>query len=621
MIDKKTKSMWASAIMNNEKLAKKLSEALKSSPGSSKREIVSKMLKTLDRGFNPGRGGGATGSWGDNTTNKELTSVGWREFTSPNVANTQQPTTPTPPPVPEAPTATTGITAPQPTEAPPSEVLILPSTPQAETISTETTTEEKAPVPTSEIPTDLLQYGNQFYNDWYGSLTDDQKKAYRPLYETLVQGFGAPYFQQKMLEGSPEEIKAKFQSMFPGMPEEMIPSGASLARQVNSLEDALKNKYNLEAMEDNLQKLNEEGMNIEGDLTNYITARDQYIENLDGMIQGAKDASANMDLSDPDTRRTMNNYTNYLTILKGRQQKRYVDALKTGIDYYNSKLTRAKNDYDTAYQRFKDEFNKKASVTEEDWNVMNTMLQEMYDNVANRQEDILRNAQLQLDVTRTTQDIANEAAKQAEGLSGYDLTSTQIANIRSNFERYKKETGDERTLDELSPEEKIIFLNKTNTDTAIADAMIPGYVSAVINMSPEILDAKGNINYNKIPDPVRSDVIALVNETDDLAEKIVKNDPTVWDNESGTLLVDVQEWIRPLLLKLIEDKGKNIGWFSKNITGQRFWSRDPGWADIGKVRQALSGEVITSGLVPQTNQQAETGETIKQGETNPYGLK
>jgi len=210
-----------------------------------------------------------------------------------------------------------------------------------------------------------------YYDTWYNNLTPEQQKENKILYEALKAGIGSSsYAWQQMDALNPK-------------------NGASLVRQEADLKDALKKEYNIDQLYNNLQAKKNQGMTIESDLTDYITARDKYIEKIDGMIDTTLNKIANSSMiGDPNYQKRMNNYTNYLYLMKGKQQKRYTDFLKSGINQYNSELTRLSDEYNTAYKNFTDEFNTSKAITEEDYNRQYQMLQDMYNNVENRQKSI-----------------------------------------------------------------------------------------------------------------------------------------------------------------------------------------------------------------------------------------
>jgi len=232
--------------------------------------------------------------------------------------------------------------------------------------------------------------GDSGYDSWYEGLSDDDKTRYADLYGALKAGIGKKTFAWQMIS----DVE-KMKTLFPGAPAEALPIGASLASQVNDIEKNLREEYKIDVLTDNLNKLQNRGIDIEEDLTSYITARDSYIEKLDGMIGKAKDSMTTLDMANPYVAKQMGNYMNYLYIMKGRQQKRYADFLKSAITYHNNEVKRAKDSYDTANKQFTDVLANKKEILKEDYTNLKALLEEMYENVDNREKKILTNALLQ----------------------------------------------------------------------------------------------------------------------------------------------------------------------------------------------------------------------------------
>lgn len=232
--------------------------------------------------------------------------------------------------------------------------------------------------------------GDSSYDSWYESLSDDDKTRYADLYGALKAGIGKKTFAWQMISDA-----EKMKTLFPGVPAEALPIGASLTSQVNDIENNLKEEYKIDVLTDNLNKLQKRGLDIEDDLTSYITARDSYIEKLDGMIDKAKDSMTTLDMANPYVAKQMGNYMNYLYIMKGRQQKRYADFLNSAITYHNNEVKRAQESYDLANKQITDVLANKKEILKEDYTNLKSLLEEMYDNVDNREKKILSNALLQ----------------------------------------------------------------------------------------------------------------------------------------------------------------------------------------------------------------------------------
>jgi len=249
-----------------------------------------------------------------------------------------------------------------------------------------------------------------FMDKWRSGLSEEQKKQFTPLMDVFEAGMGKMSAAKYIMDDF-----EKLSTLFPGTPKDALPYGSSLVRQVGDLRDRLKEENKINQIQDNLTRLQERGLTIETDLTNYIRGRDEYIEKIDNMIDKTTESMYEMsNLGDPRVSKSLNKYLNYLHIMKGKQQQRYTDYLKSAITYHDAELTRAENSYDTAYNRFKEEFDLEADIAEEDYNRIYETIQEMYTNLEKAEK-----TQLELEILRQNrnQEITESAIDELELIS------------------------------------------------------------------------------------------------------------------------------------------------------------------------------------------------------------
>ena len=300
-----------------------------------------------------------------------------------------------------------------------------------------------APPSTTPFPT-----GN-YYEELFKSLPKSEQDRLQFLFESVQAGVGPGSFSMAV-----KEDKEKLRKFLPGVPEDALPVGASLVKQLDDLEKSLKQKYNIEAQEENLKNLQERGLNIEQDLGGYMTARDKYIERLDGMIDKAKDSMLNMDTANPAVNTMANNYMNYLYVLKGRQQKRYGDFLALGVKQYEVELSQAQRAYDSNYKRMQDELTRKAAYTKEWYGQVSDTLEEMYKNLENQEKKyydmgILKN--------NWYQEQFKSAKAVFDATSGTSLTPEQTTIAQSNFWNANPDKATIEQWNQLRPEEKVMW--------------------------------------------------------------------------------------------------------------------------------------------------------------------
>lgn len=294
-----------------------------------------------------------------------------------------------------------------------------------------------------------------------------------------------------------------------GMSEEAasaLPEGL-LSTNINNLEDAINKEYKIEEQLNNLlTKTSQKGM-VEQDFTDYIRGKDEYLGTIDKLLENADTQIANMDTSNPYVAQRVKNYTNYLTILKGRQNKRYIDFLKMATDQWNAELDRDKAVFDTSLAAAEKKLKREGAVTTETYNTVKSMLKDLYDNIEKREDrqmkvdkynmDMLKSeADLSLDVlkynnggiesTQTERDRAmNKAALQkyipTQDADGY-MDPTSYLNERTKF---AVETGDATAFDEayssyLTPQDRATLgVGKAIGEKATPAPLIEDYSSTV----------------------------------------------------------------------------------------------------------------------------------------------
>ena len=380
---RKTKSYSIAAIMDNAKLSQLFGDALGSPLGSTKREKARSVLKSLTgiQGgyFNDGQGGIG---YPDELT---VTDQPYSPYAGINVTGQ---------PAPKdaqlqsqgVPMTTYGPNQGMPPVSTSAGVpFIFQSAPTVKPDSEKTSASDMldgfgATADGSTDPSSGTGYDITQFEEY--EVPESLKNQYPSLFEAVDSGIGAKTFAQQIMND-----KEKLKEFLPGVPEEELPIGSSLVQQIDELSDRLKEEHNIDQLKTTASQLEDDGMTIEKNLTNYMTARDEYITKVDGMIESAKDSTLKMDLANPHIAKMANQYLEYLYVLKGRQQKRYSDFLSDSITYHNNKMTRAQNAYNDASTKFNEEFTAKGKLTEERYNTLSSMLEDMYANVANREAE------------------------------------------------------------------------------------------------------------------------------------------------------------------------------------------------------------------------------------------
>lgn len=176
--------------------------------------------------------------------------------------------------------------------------------------------------------------------------------------------------------------KEALRSLFPGVPDDQLPTGVSLNGQIKDLKDRLNDEYGLDALANERMNLIKSGSTLTTDLTDYIRGRDTYIKSVDGMIDGVKN-NMKTGLSDPASQAANKTYLDYLSVLKGRQNKRYIELLNSSITQHDAVMADITNQYNTTFQNYQNELATETALTTDRYNQMYNDLSALYTLVQN----------------------------------------------------------------------------------------------------------------------------------------------------------------------------------------------------------------------------------------------
>ena len=161
---------------------------------------------------------------------------------------------------------------------------------------------------------------------------------------------------------------------------------AFLQTQLIDLENARRDEFKIDEQRDNLFQKQLRGLTIEGDLKSYVRGKDKYLGQVDKLLDETNERIVKMDTSNPYVAERMKNYTNYLTILKGRQNQRYIDFLDTSIDFHKADIKQSEAFYDRSLEEVTRLINQDETTTTEWHGTIKTMLKDLYDNIEYRED-------------------------------------------------------------------------------------------------------------------------------------------------------------------------------------------------------------------------------------------
>ena len=532
----KRKSSGISAILGNNKLSKEIADALNSPFGSTKRKKASSILRAVNPIVNDGMGGGLE----ENALYSQGAGAPLPMSTmdTPTPSATIPKQTPTPTPGPTAPggidlglnpDTSTSMSTP---EMYGGSTQIFPSAPKLKTggampsftddggTNQDGTSNITLPQTQDEVASFLDNVDEDYVKRWYEGLSEEEQKRWKPLYEAADAGVGAKTFAWNIMQDT-DALK----QLFPNIPTEALPQGASLVGQLKDIETTLKEEFEIDKLKGNMDNLINEGMTIEDNLTDYITARDTYIERLDEMIGTAKEQMVDMDMANPYVAKKMNGYMNYLYIMKGRQQKTYTDFLNSGINQYNQQVAVASDLYENAYSKFSDSLKNKTAVTKEEHDVMTNMLEDMYNNVEGRERSRLSMENLRQEVIQNQYETAYDVL---DSLNGNDNTTFTTKDKTTSQKNFLAANPTKKLTDwtALSGEEKLSYIDAEDAgDNEAVDSYVSDIMSSVFLDVPTIYynSDKETIMWNSIPadkrDAARKMYEAKYKELTELADQ------------------------------------------------------------------------------------------------------
>jgi hypothetical protein len=261
--------------------------------------------------------------------------------------------------------------------------------------------------------------------NWYSNLDASDQKKFETLFNAVNSGLGASSFAYMVMSDRDELHK-----LFPNVPLEDLPMGASLARQVVDLKGRVKQELGLNELENKMNQIQSRGYTILPTLTDYVRGRDEYLGEIDNMIEDTKTKITSMDLSDPTLNKSMSDYMNYLYVLKGRQNKRYGDWIQQSIDTHNAEVNSINDQYKIVSQRYQDEVASQAAITQEDYNNWKTTLTEMYNSIDGAENKQLETQTLKAQLQKTYLDMAIDAV----GAKGNKLDQSYLGDKDKYFD-------------------------------------------------------------------------------------------------------------------------------------------------------------------------------------------
>ncbi|MFH1151643.1 MAG: hypothetical protein V1788_00795 [Nanoarchaeota archaeon] len=273
------------------------------------------------------------------------------------------------------------------------------------------------------------------------------------------------------------------------------------------LASALNKEYSIDLLRDDLTAKVNAGLTVEQDFTSYIRGKDEYLKKIDDLLDDANMKIANMDTSNPYVAQRCKYYTNYLTILKGRQNQRYIDFLDLGIKQWNAEITQEQNLYNSNYAKYKLALESKVGTATEWDKMIRDMLGEMYDSIEKMEDRQIKIESAERDKIKDNTSIALDILKLQRG--GVESTQTErdrmlkTQTLQGYVDKFEVDTNDRIKIDSYLAN-RTNFVTTTGFDVSIFDDAFGQYLSDTDQVS---------LGLKKATDTsLTTDYDALVNE-------------------------------------------------------------------------------------------------------------
>jgi len=451
-----------------------------------------------------------------------------------------------------------------------------------------------------DLETFKNEYGETELDTWYNSLDPSLQSYYNDVYEAVKTGVGADTWAFQAMT-DPNILEAL------GIPQEVIdqlPKSGLLSQQINDLYDATKKEYKLDDQLSKILDLQNRGVTIENDFNSYVRGKDEYLTQVNDLLEKSKNTAAFTDTSNPYVAKRLNNYLSYLTVLKGRQNQRYIDFVDTSIKEYQADLAQHESLYKTSSANAQESFKKLSSVTEESYNQMKVMLKDMYTNVDKRTE-------LMRDTEKFSWDKAQ--AERDEAMDVLDMVKSQIEIDGGG-------STDNEKITNLTSFDNLMGI--TEDDDGNLNFMTYNPLEAMQNVSEENYNPRTaltrftNFSGKNIKDKIKGDgdFVSEFNKYKPYLSAMEESemvDETLTDDINSAFWRNIQSGLREYLMatpektKELRDSIDDLvgkGWFNKSESSrQSFVSGNSGLGNVAGLMFDFSTSAVEKAKEAGTN--------------------
>ena len=194
-------------------------------------------------------------------------------------------------------------------------------------------------------------------------------------------------------------------------PNNPITGGMTEAEAAAANEADTWKKYGLDELTSKVTTMQTAKNDLPTDMQAYLRQKDEYVNKIDGQINDFLAKLPKMDLSIGDNATQANNYLNYLTTLKGRQNQRYAGYLSNAKEQVQNELDTATANQKEALDGYEKEIKSSNAITSDMYKMYTDALTGQYDAVDGAQEKALRLEQLRASINASHLSAALDAMK------------------------------------------------------------------------------------------------------------------------------------------------------------------------------------------------------------------
>jgi len=267
----------------------------------------------------------------------------------------------------------------------------------------------------SEFSSLMEQFG--LNEDPYANVSTPSVKS------ALEKNMSATGFAYSMMN-DPEELR-KIPG-FENLPDDALPYGASLSGQVGALAETLRKESGLDAMLNDYKGMLDSAGGLEGDLTDYVRGRDEFLNETQGLIDDFKEKTTKMDMANPVIAQRAKQYNDFLYSVKGRQNKRYIEFVNQSLTKYQNDVQNKKAGIETVVKDLESQIDFKGNLAIDEYERIYTALVDTYNSALGLPELESSRQQAQAELTKTYAQTIKDA--------------TGVADETEYNETYQKQT-------------------------------------------------------------------------------------------------------------------------------------------------------------------------------------